>query len=181
MSARILGEEIGLMITRGWAHGLRYTSEYKTWVNIRQRCYNPNDKKYAYYGGRGITVCERWRQSFLNFLNDMRFKPTPKHSIDRIDNRGNYCPKNCRWAAEEQQIKNRSKNYLKKTLDILTFWGYTEARRKQTMNISLEEGFLNCSQHGDYPEEAFMCPECYLDERDLDRAIDADQEAQNEE
>lgn len=96
---------------RGLAHGLRGTPEYKAWENMRARCYYKKDKKYPYYGKRGIRVCDQWRTSFLQFLNDMHFKPSTYHSLDRINNAGNYEPLNCRWATKRQQINNRSKKY----------------------------------------------------------------------
>jgi hypothetical protein len=86
-------------------------SEYNSWRAMKARCGNPNDKKYHNYGGRGISVCERWRGSFDAFLADMGNKPTPKHEIDRVDSDGNYEPSNCRWvthAVNTQRIKGRT-------------------------------------------------------------------------
>lgn len=87
--------------------GWECTLGYNSWVSMKQRCTNPNDKRYAAYGGRGIKVCDRWFDSFENFLADMGKRPSLKHSIDRIDNDGNYEPGNCRWATNSRQIFNR--------------------------------------------------------------------------
>ena len=83
------------------------TKTYKCWVNMKNRCLNPNVKGYEYYGGRGITVCDRWKNSFENFLVDMGEPPSPELSIDRIDNDGNYEPGNCKWSTKYEQVHNR--------------------------------------------------------------------------
>ena len=71
-----------------------------------KRCYSKNHNSYDYYGGRGITVCDRWLESFENFYEDMGEKPSKKHSLDRINNDGNYEPDNCRWATQSTQVIN---------------------------------------------------------------------------
>ncbi len=81
------------------------TREYMTWRAMKYRCSNPNDTKYAYYGGRGIRVCKRWMK-FANFLADMGERP-PGHSIDRIDGTKGYEPGNCRWVTKTEQNRNR--------------------------------------------------------------------------
>ncbi len=86
---------------------LNMPPEYRTWSSMKTRCNNPKVWSFKYYGGRGIKICERWTKSFWDFLSDMGPKPTPKHSIDRIDSNGDYEPKNCRWATVEMQINGR--------------------------------------------------------------------------
>ena len=85
----------------------RRSTEYNSWRAMLQRCGNPNYREYRYYGGAGVSVCDRWTSSFENFLADMGMKPHSKHSIDRIDPSGNYEPSNCRWADSLTQRLNR--------------------------------------------------------------------------
>jgi hypothetical protein len=97
---------------RNLRHGKSKTAEYRIWKAMHTRCGNPNILDFADYGGRGIQVCERWVTSFENFLADMGLRPTPKHSIDRIDVDGPYSPENCRWATPKQQTRNARSNRL---------------------------------------------------------------------
>lgn len=102
-------------IKRSTKHGHREANKetqiYKTWRNMRQRCTNPNNKYYPNYGGRGIQVCKRWLK-FENFNGDMGKGWKPVLQIDRIDNNGNYCKSNCRWATKKQQMRNMRSNHL---------------------------------------------------------------------
>ena len=90
----------------GHASHERGTPTYYTWQQAKGRCYNPNNISYSYYGGRGITVCDEWREDFRNFLRDMGEKPSGT-SIDRINNDGPYAPGNCRWATPAEQNANK--------------------------------------------------------------------------
>lgn len=89
-----------------FVHGKRGTPEYITWGNMIKRCFHPGNKDYHSYGGRGITVCDRWRNSFLDFLVDVGKRPHGK-TLDRINNDGNYEPGNVRWATPKEQVQNQ--------------------------------------------------------------------------
>lgn len=106
-------------------HGMSRSAEYRTWFAIKKRCYDQSCTRYPRYGGRGITVCDRWLESFEHFLSDMGPRPSANHSIDRINNNGNYEPKNCRWATNKEQSNNTSRNHkvtINGTTKTITQW-----------------------------------------------------------
>ena len=92
-------------------HGMSSSNIYNAWHKMLMRCINPTLKAYPYYGGRGITICERWHK-FENFYADMGPRPSPQHSIERIDNDGNYCPENCKWITRAEQNANKRNNIV---------------------------------------------------------------------
>lgn len=108
---RETSREVGLR-RRTHGHAIAETAEYKAWRSSIDRCTNPNIVGWKNYGGRGIAVCERWRYSFEAFLEDMGLKPSPRHSLDRIDTNGNYEPSNCRWADWTTQSNNKRSNHI---------------------------------------------------------------------
>ena len=92
-------------------HGQSKTNTFRTWIAMRQRCGDKKNKRYKDYGGRGIAVCDRWEESFINFSKDMGNQPDG-HVIDRIDNNGNYEASNCRWVTQRQSQRNRRNNHI---------------------------------------------------------------------
>ena len=125
-------------------HGLTNTPEYETWCRIKRRCKDIKYHSYSYYGGRGIKVCEQWISSFETFFKNMGQRPSPKHSIERIDNNGNYEPSNCTWATIFEQTRNRRKNKLftlnGKTL-CQTDWSYLLGGNKSLVYDRLKGGW----------------------------------------
>jgi hypothetical protein len=98
------------------------TKIYHTWANMKNRCYDKNSKFYHRYGGRGITVCKKWNESFLAFYNDMGEKPFKNAQIDRINNDGDYEPSNCRWVTPRVNTQNRSNKVDLKIANEIRFW-----------------------------------------------------------
>ena len=92
-------------------HGMSYSTEYKIWQGIQQRCFNESCRGFKNYGGRGIKACDSWL-SFDNFYRDMGPRPSADYSIDRMDNHGNYEKSNCRWATQKQQNRNQRSNKM---------------------------------------------------------------------
>jgi hypothetical protein len=119
------------------SHG-KPTTEYAIWSAMIQRCTNPNNNRYARYGQRGIKVCDRWKNSFENFLSDVGPRPSARHSIDRINNDGNYEPGNVRWATAVEQARHRTSSliveYLGESKSLME-WCDTLGLRKKYWSI----------------------------------------------
>lgn len=119
------------------------TVEYSAWSKMIRRCVDPKDAAFRNYGGRGIKVCKKWLNSFENFLADMGPRPSAEHSIDRIDNDGNYEPGNCRWATRMQQNGNQRTN-VQLTFDGLTMhmaaWAHHLGIKKSTLHWRIKSG-----------------------------------------
>lgn len=100
-------------------HNMYKTREYKSWQGMKERIYNKNSKSYDSYGGRGLKMSKAWTNSFDAFYKDMGPRPTPSHSIDRVNNNIGYFKENCRWATARQQVQNRSVSLSKGLIDII--------------------------------------------------------------
>ncbi len=92
-------------------HRMSGIPEYRIWVAMIQRCHRPANKDYKYYGGRGIKVCDEWRQSFLRFIESVGARPSRLHTIERLNNDGNYEPDNVVWALRADQMRNQRSNH----------------------------------------------------------------------
>jgi hypothetical protein len=121
--------------------------EYQVWSQMKGRCLNKNNKKYPDYGGRGITVCERWTEKgkgYMNFIEDLGYRPSDKHSIERIDVNGNYEPSNCTWILISDQAWNKRDSADVKVGDTfgkLTVLYETEGKIRPTNENSIRRYF----------------------------------------
>lgn len=129
--------------TIGHKVGQAVTKEYTAWVGMNNRCYNPKNRSFVNYGGRGIRVCDRWKESFETFFQDMGTSPLG-HSLDRVDNAGDYDPTNCRWATSRQQNNNTRRTLLLEhegcTLP-LTEWARRSGLKCSTLCARLNRGW----------------------------------------
>lgn len=143
-------------MTKRASHGMTYTAEHEAWVGMRGRCNNPRNQSYKHYGGRGIRVCDRWNLLFLDFYTDMGARPSPKHSLDRINNDGNYEPSNCRWTTQTEQVLNQRI----RPSNVLGYKGvYTSKSPKRNIqrwySITCYQGKRYVSKRCTTPEEAY--------------------------
>lgn len=121
-------------------HGLAKTPEWHVWTRMLRRCDKEYDISYANYGGRGISVCPEWYE-FGNFIADMGTRPSKKHSIERLDNNGNYSPENCKWALKDEQANNtRINRYI--TIDgatkTLSQWSKATGVNRRTIAARID-------------------------------------------
>lgn len=120
------------------------TPEYRAWDAIKERCCNPLHRFYSHYGARGILICDRWRDDFTAFLGDVGRRPSPEHSIDRIDNNCGYEPGNVRWATTTEQGRNRRNNRVIEAFGLrlcLSEWAERYGLRSDTIARRLELGW----------------------------------------
>lgn len=122
------------------------TPEYRCWKSIKTRCYNKRYKQYKDYGGRGIKVCNRWLESFINFLDDMGPKPTPEHSIERSEVNGDYTTDNCYWATDAEQRKNR------RTSRLITIAGRTQCLIDWLKELGVNRGTFESRERRGWSE-----------------------------
>jgi len=124
-------------------HGMTLSPEYNSWCSIKTRCYNKDSKDYPRYGGRGITVCKAWRDSFEAFFKDMGIKPV-FHEIERIDNEDGYHPENCKWATKKDQARNRRSSFMI-TVDNITqcaaAWSEDTGIPESTLRYRIRNGW----------------------------------------
>jgi hypothetical protein len=132
-------------------HGRTGTRTYRTWINMRHRCYDKKDIGFPNYGGRGIRVCQRWRHSFENFLADMGECP-PGNSLDRIDNDDDYSPSNCRWATPREQANHRRDNV------IITFQGRTLTASEWASELGIFVGTIYKRIRAGWPPHEVLSP-----------------------
>ena len=130
-----------------------YKSEYQTWSGMIARCHNPDKPKYKDYGGRGISVCDRWRNSFKDFLSDMGYKPSPELTLERIDNDGNYEPSNCKWATRKEQANNRR---LPCDTRYITIGGETKPVQQWAKEAGISAATISTRVDKGYPEHVWL-------------------------
>lgn len=128
---------------------------FQCWSDMKQRCLNEKTAQYKNYGARGIAVCERWLESFDNFVADMGGKPVGM-SLDRIDVNGNYEPSNCRWATRSEQQSNRRNNRL------ITHNGQTLTARQWAKQLGISEATISFRVLRNYPVEMVLSKEKFL-------------------
>lgn len=131
-------------------HGMRYTRIYDVWLNMKQRCTNPNNDHFPAYGGRGIVICDRWMMSFEAFYEDMGDPPSEDYTIDRKNVHGNYEPGNCRWVPREVQASNTQRSVM------LTFQGRTQTAKQWALELGIRPGTVAQRARKGWPVEKIL-------------------------
>lgn len=136
----------GCLICIATKHGRSGTPEHNAWKAMKRRCYLETDKAYKNYGGRGIIVCDRWLESFMNFYEDMGDRPSKNHSLDRINNEGNYEASNCKWSTTKEQGRNKrnitlDEELVKKVKRLKQDWDLRPKEIAEKLNIELQTVF----------------------------------------
>ncbi len=126
-----------LRVDAAYRHGGSYSDEYRSWQHMKDRCTNKHADKYADYGGRGITCCDAWLHSFAQFYHDVGKRPTPLHTLERINNELGYFPDNVRWATRQEQCQNTRRNRH------LAFHGETLCIDEWQRRLGMKRGTLN--------------------------------------
>lgn len=141
-------------VSKVYKHGLTGTDEHNIYMGMRQRCGTPSHRLYPHYGALGVKICDRWMESFENFLEDMGPRPSKKHSIDRFpDPAGNYEPSNCRWATSSQQNSN------KRTFQMITISGITKNIRDWSTHTGIKMQTIHARiRNGWTPQDAVTLP-----------------------
>lgn len=137
----------------------RPSAEYRTWQDMKLRCTAKHRKDWKNYGGRGITICERWVESFDNFFADMGKRPSPKHQLDRRDNDGPYSPENCRWATKSEQMRNKRDTHM------VTWNGRTQCLQAWANELGIDRDTLHIRLKRWTVDQAFTTPISYGGDR----------------
>lgn len=130
----------------GFANVDKRSPEYRSWYAMKARCLNPRNSRYRDYGARGVTVCQRWQESFIEFLSDMGPRPRGM-TIDRINNEGNYEPGNCRWATMKEQAQNKRPRKDKDRLSETMKQRWAERRKKVGSNARESASVAGVTSH----------------------------------
>jgi hypothetical protein len=145
--------EAAARVRRKERHGMNKTPEHRAWVSMKQRCTNHKKREYMHYGGRGITVCDEWMRSFIAFYKFIGPRPSPDHSLDRIDVNRGYEPGNVRWATQQQQVENT------RVVRNVTINGRTQSMSAWARETGLARGQINGRIAAGWSiEEAILTP-----------------------
>ncbi len=155
-------KKAGIGPTNNLTHGKTYTPEYRIWSSMISRCYNKKEKSYADYGARGVVLCQEWRESFDRFYADMGPRPSPRHTIERIDPKGNYESSNCKWIPRAEQNTNKTNNVF------IEFRGQKKTVAEWARVVGIKDGALRWRIRNNWPLEVALCTQ---DHRSVSRSL----------